>query len=819
MTLPTEDYSSVLPIFVFDESGSMRQELRSAIEGARQLIRGYLENNCPEVVVIRYHTEATTFTYHTLEEVDQFTARAQGMTNFPAAIKEIITAIDHANRSNHQPRIYFMTDGQNTAASDMLGSSIDQLKLAVTSSKVPSTIDVIGFTDYHDVNLLNGFAQMTGEGTFQYAESGPVLEEIVSNLLMVSSNKCTVDLSWGGHNMRVTAVRDDDGVYRVVHQTTKEPSAEIKVHVTGRDPVYIPMIQKELSPDSLQRFQIQTIRDTLQDLTQRVNQLYTQPQREAFDKDLRTVDTDIDAMVGNGDLFRDMSREQRTIIRQAHLEFKDTVSQLYNARTSNISTAEYAMLLSSSSAHITKPGLQKKLQQRVISNMNNNDHIVAKELGKQLKFTKAITDDDPVCMLTLQNYQELAESGDCLCICLSVSRSQSAIADPSQVRIRKIQPTLLSLDAFRDAVDLKLVSADDSSTVHGGFQHSLGESSTVIEGMAREKINAVFPVYFDEQSWSVARLRMKEAFSWISTITWNGWSFSQVEILPLMVLAHALREYNTNPNEINKRTLDLLTRTCQVIATFHIDDGTLADRQLKQLSNFMDNPLHRTVDAVPCLPALVGAAWCLSQDTFQDPHFMEYVWEEYFRRELRWQLSNCGKTEVLRMIAAKLHIDLNKYTNVLVTAGSESAAAARVRDMLGFTGGHETISGSAQLTSEEWVWRPSVILPGDIQQAQQTWIIINNWFGSNSHDLLADDVFLGATIQNMLQASNSSRRESIQEGVYIKPFNYPDSLIIDIGKKAIEHFRALEWARHTASQGNDHAAEFAGTSDLFQAEA
>ena len=107
---------------------------------------------------------------------------------------------------------------------------------------------------------------------------------------------------------------------------------------------------------------------------------------------------------------------------------------------------------------------------------------------------------------------------------------------------------------------------------------------------------------------------------------------------------------------------------------------------------------------------------------------MEYVWEEYFRRELRWQLSNCGKTEVLRMIAAKLHIDLNKYTNVLVTAGSESAAAARVRDMLGFTGGHETISGSAQLTSEEWVWRPSVILPGDIQQAQQTWIIINNWF-------------------------------------------------------------------------------------------
>ncbi len=823
--LPKEDYTNVLPIFVIDESGSMCNNLDSVVKGARQLIHSYLENNCPEVVVVCYHSTATSFYYHTLQEAKSFDACAEGMTNFPAAIDEIVTAIDRANQTKRQARVYFMTDGQNTVDPKRLPQAKKNLQDALANAIVPATMDVIGFTENHDVNLLNQFAKMTGEGTFQYAETGETLEEIVSKLLSVSGNKRTVDLTWDKQTVRATAIRDDDGTFRIIQQTSHLPSTEVKVHITGRDPIYLPMIKKELDEETRSRFQVQTIRDTLQELVQRANHLGITEYRDKFDTDLRAVDLEIDSLIGSKDIFQDMNRNQRRLIRQTHLEFKDTISQLYNARQKRLSTREHATLLSSASCYVTKTSLQKKLQQRVLNNMSNDDYLLAKERGKSLQFPNQPVDES-VCMLTLENYQELAKQGDCLCICLSISRSQAAIADPSQVKICKIQPTLLSLDAFRDAVDLKLLDNNDG----------LGKSATVIQGMAREKINAVFPVYFDAESWSVARLRMKEAYSWMATNTWNGWSFSQVELLPAMVLAHALREYNSNQSEINKRIVDLLTTTCRAVSTIKIDKGILYDRQLEMLSEFMDSPINRTVDKVPSLQALLGIANVHNRKTFESRSFVEFVWEEYFRRELRWQQSNIETDEIMKTIAKKLHIDLNKYTcGGALGEASYSADAAECSDVIlkelglsitdvqraSFPQGTAPLarSGSTQTSNtgpKKWVWEP-LILPGDVQQSQQIWLVVNRYFSHEPLSFLSNDICLAVTIQNMLQASNSSRREAVQKGEYISPFYHSGALIRGIGTKIIEHFRALELARHVTVQGNDAAEEFAATTDLFQA--
>jgi hypothetical protein len=570
------------------------------------------------------------------------------------------------------------------------------------------------------------------------------------------------------------------------------------------------MISTELSEETRQRFELQNIRSVLQDLSQRANALSNTEDRQAFDRELRAVDQDIDSLVGNQDIFQDMSREQRRLVRQLHLEFKETVAQLYNARTQNLSTSEYATLLSSASSHITKSGLQKKLQQRVLANMNNTDHITAKERGSQLQFGDLV--EDAECMLTLQNYQELAKNGDCLCLCLVVSRSQAAIADPSQVRIHKIQPTMLSLDAFRDAVDMKLIDGNDGS-FHGGFQHSLGKSATILQGMAREKINAIFPLYFDDESWSITRLRMKEAFSWMATITWNGWSFSQVEVLPSMVLAQALRDHHTNPTELTKKMVERIRRTCEAISTFRIDDGTLADRHKLMLANFIESPIHRTISAVPSLPALVGIAY--TYPPIND-RFFDYLWEEHFRRELRWQLSDVNEVDIMRMIANKLHIDLSTYTKITVNPGSGGVEGAKIRAELN---AHETPTGAAttaNLTSAKWNWDPNTILPGDIQQAQQTWVYVNGW-SSESRDFMSNDIYMATALQNMLHASNSARREALEKAEYICPFYNPNSLIRGIGKQVIEYFRKLEWDRYNESQNRDAAADFAATNDLFQA--
>lgn len=820
--LPRETLEKKLPIIALDESGSMGSNLQFAASGVRKLVKMYLEQKCPEVRVVRYNSKASTTRYTSPSQVETFNPKADGRTNFPAAIKEVVSAIEFANSTKRQARVYFMTDGNNTVDDGMLPHSITQLQSAFQSAIVPPTIDVIGFTSEHDARLLNTFAKMASDGTFQYAATGSALEEIVSDLLEVSSNKTVIGLVLNGNHNSLTAVRDDDDdMFRVVYQTDAyqpDTTREAKLCITGYPALQVPIIKKELDFQTIQRLRLQNIRDVLQQLSSTVDSLSTSDQRAAFDKNLREIDREIDELVGTGDMFRDMSRDQRKLIGQTHSEFKVIVAQLYKARTTRLSTAEYATLLSSASSHITKSGLQKKLAQRVLANMDKDDCSRAKELGRKLSFDTEPNDDDAVCMLTLDNYQEIAKNGDALCISLVVSRSPAAIADPSQVIIGKIQPTFLSLDAFQDAVELKLLGGGDDSSVHGGFEKLLGQSSAVIQGMARENINAVFPVYFDDASWAVTCLRMKESFSWMATITWNGWTFSQTEILPYMILAKALQDYNTNKSEINKRMLDIITATCKKISSTQLQGITLADRQRLMLTKFSD-PIDRTIDKVPSIPALIGYAWSVGDDFYYNTDFINNVWEEYFRRELRWSMNDADETSMWRSIASTLHINLDLYTAIDFTRTSSGVEGEKIKALLGLASvgmdRPNVQEGSVASPIEKWTFEK--IYSGNIHRAQQTLLTTRGWFGVSDGQVLDDAVFLAATVQNMLHSKNSARREAVTNGTYMSPFVDPVALINSIGERAIKYFYDIKMAQNIVAQNNDIGKAFAQTGDLLQA--
>lgn len=786
------DHKSIthcLPILVLDESGSMQGSINSMQTGAAALMTAYLSNNCPQINVIRYHGSATTFTFHTHEEIAHLQLRCGGMTNFSAAIEEILKSLETAKASNCQARIYFMTDGYNTVDNSKLPGALVDLQSALNKCSPPPTLDVIGFTKNHDVHLLNKLSEMTEEGTFQYADDDSSLGQIMADLLNVSNNKRTVDICWNDQQQRVTAIKNDSGQFQVTLQTTVPPVSEARVAIAGRDPVYVPMISKQLDQDILHKIQVSTIRDTLRDLSRRVLCLETDDDRREFDSKMNGIDKTIDSILGNKDIFRDMGREQRRVARQLHLEFKDIISQLYKTRSQHCSTSELATLLSSASSHVTKTGLHKKLTQRVLSNMNNCDPELAREKGLTLNFSQKSSDGGE-CILTLDNYQELAKKGDCLCITLCVSRNQAAIADPSQVRIYKIQPTMISLDAFRDAVDMKLLDSTDTN-VHGGFEHSLGKTASVLNGMARENINAVLPIYFDEPSWSITRLRLKEALSWMATATWNGWTFSQMEILPLTILVHAIKDNIDRPSELQRLTLDRLIRTCKEISTFTVDKKTLAERQQQLLHNFYAHASYRTIDQTPSLPALVGIAVIHNPEVYADPMFFKYVWEEYFRRELRTQQRNLSETEKWRSVAERLRIELPKYT---CAVGDDNEYM-------------------------DWTLAEDV-RPGAIQEAQQTFLQLEGWFESHPQ-MVSDRVFLLVTIQNILQSTNSDRRDAIACDKYVDPFSLTDNQLTDtlqrFGNLAIEHFRAIEVANFTVEHNNKIAALFAAT-DMKRAE-
>ena len=78
--------------------------------------------------------------------------------------------------------------------------------------------------------------------------------------------------------------------------------------------------------------------------------------------------------------------------------------------------------------------------------------------------------------------------GECMCLTLDIARSPAAIADPTQITVKKINHTFLTSSSFMSSIGYAL--DEDNKTgedVHGGFAGpSFGAS--VIKGLAREDI-------------------------------------------------------------------------------------------------------------------------------------------------------------------------------------------------------------------------------------------------------------------------------------------------------------------------------------------
>ena len=83
------------------------------------------------------------------------------------------------------------------------------------------------------------------------------------------------------------------------------------------------------------------------------------------------------------------------------------------------------------------------------------------------------------------------KEGECICLTLDVGRSEAAIADPSQIKIKKINQTLLSSGAFLNSVTFALADKNNAESVHGGFQKE-ELCASILQGLARENITGSY---------------------------------------------------------------------------------------------------------------------------------------------------------------------------------------------------------------------------------------------------------------------------------------------------------------------------------------
>ena len=144
------------------------------------------------------------------------------------------------------------------------------------------------------------------------------------------------------------------------------------------------------------------------------------------------------------------------------------------------------------------------------------------------------------------NVVELMENKDCMCIGLSIARSQATISDPTKLVIKEVYPVYMSLDSFLESSIFNLKMNQDAA---GGFD--LKEEGKLAVGAGRENISGVIPLYLFREHWELAKRKVQSLFGFMCTLEPLGYAASQFFTIPYLVLNKAIKTNIENPSESN----------------------------------------------------------------------------------------------------------------------------------------------------------------------------------------------------------------------------------------------------------------------------
>ncbi len=307
-------------------------------------------------------------------------------------------------------------------------------------------------------------------------------------------------------------------------------------------------------------------------------------------------------------------------------------SKLKEFQSGQINNDKVAALNAMAYRKVTKKGLQRKLDARTANNVGviNKAYDVVKEAVGKMDF-QALTEKYGVladkigsCLLSSSNFIEALKEEDCLCLTYDVARSQAAIMDPSQIVIKDVFPTYITVSSFLYSAEYALKS---NSEAHGGFEKK--NQGEIVKGVARESITGVLPLYICPENWTVAKQLMKPALGWTVTLDPLGYAYSQIKTVPFMVLC---KLYNMTRTEFLDKQIELVEETCvQIIKD--ASNPTFDNRLDVEVKNWYDNyvkdPLVRTIDSIPNNQVFVTQLYLMSKIGMIDLSDRTYL-EEFF---------------------------------------------------------------------------------------------------------------------------------------------------------------------------------------------
>ena len=314
-------------------------------------------------------------------------------------------------------------------------------------------------------------------------------------------------------------------------------------------------------------------------------------------------------------------------------------------------------------------GLQKKLDQRALKNQPYFEKIEKElaDIASQLDLAAlrknhgALVEKIGCCPLSVVDALEALAEGDCMCMCLSIARSEAAVADPSKLVIRDVTPTFMTASAFLDSAGFLL---QKDAGAHGGFGREEGK---LAEGVGRESVSGVLPLFLFPEHWSVARRNCPKVFGLMATADVMGFAQSQFYTIPFLVLARLADLLQSAPSEAREFQFDLALATCIAVVRPRQE---LTEEYVEDFRKFVAEPASRTQDQVASLRVLL--ARCLTLNRFGALQLSEadrsalfrLAAEEELRRMIKKDQAVPPRRQLLTMLdpewAALVDAEVNK---------------------------------------------------------------------------------------------------------------------------------------------------------------
>ena len=289
------------------------------------------------------------------------------------------------------------------------------------------------------------------------------------------------------------------------------------------------------------------------------------------------------------------------------------------------------------------------------------------------------------CPLSMSSVVELMQAKDCMCLGISIGRSQATISDPTKLVIKDVYPVYMSMDSFLESSIFNLKMNQDAA---GGFD--LKEEGKLAIGAGREDISGLMPLYLFREHWDISKRKIQPLFGFMCTLEPLGYASNQFYTIPYLVLVKAIKKSIETPSESNTQIVELVSETCQRMIA---NNNQFKEQTVDALISFIQNPASRTADVLPDLTVHAAQAWswnALSEEEKKvenndpqaagesktiDPETMKrysrFSVEEIIRRMLK-NAQPLGKTQILNLLVPNHAEIINSYKTSVQSRAEEN---------------------------------------------------------------------------------------------------------------------------------------------------